>query len=385
MDTQTLRKHLRDAFPDVDESAMRIIRAPGRVNLIGEHTDYNGGFVLPVAIDMQAWIAFVRTPDRRVELVLGDGSRDGFDLDDMDERRHGWIARLAGMAWSLGKRGLDLRGLRGVLLSEIPMGAGLSSSAAIEVAIGWALVDERPPLPPLELAIAAQAAENGYVGVQSGLMDPFASACGQADAALLLDCRSQEYRAVPLPLDRYALVACDTRAPHRLESSEYNVRRAQCEAAVEVVARAHPEVRSLRDVTMDMLDEVAGLDQVFRRRAEHVVRENERVTRTVEAIESGRMADVGPLFAESHASLRELYEVTSPELDALVEIATATPGVVASRMTGAGFGGCTVNVVERDAVERLRRAIERGYLARTGRRPAVYAVEASEGAGEVAA
>ena len=385
MDAAILRTALRDAFPDVDLATMRIVRAPGRVNLIGEHTDYNDGLVLPVAIDLRAWIAFVRTRDRRVEIVLGDGARDGFDLDAIGEPRHGWIDRLAGMAWSLGELGLDLHGLRGVLLSEIPMGAGLSSSAAIEIAMAWALRDERPPLAPMELALAAQHAENSFIGVRSGLMDPFASACGQRDAALMLDCRSLDYRAVPLPLDPYALVACDTRAPHRLESSEYNARRAQCEAAVEIVARAHPEVRSLRDVTMDMLPAIGVIDQVARRRAEHVVRENERVALAVEALEAGRMDSVGRLFAESHASLRDLYEVTSPELDALVEIAVATPGVVASRMTGAGFGGCTVNIVERGAVERLRHAVEREYPARTGRQPAIYVLAATGGAGEVAA
>jgi galactokinase len=377
------RGRLRDAFPDVDLARMRVVRAPGRVNLIGEHTDYNDGFVLPVAIDLEAWVAFVRTQDRRVEIVLQDGSRGDFDLDAIGEPRHAWIDRLAGMAWSLAELGLHLRGLRGVLLSEIPMGAGLSSSAAVEVAMAWALLDERPPLPPMELALAAQRAENGYIGVRSGLMDPFASACGQRDAALLLDCRSLEYRAVPLPVENYALVACDTRAPHRLESSEYNARRAQCEAAVEIVARSHPEVRSLRDVTMEMLAEIGARDQLVRRRAAHVVRENERVALAVEALKAGRMEVVGRLFAESHASLRELYEVTSPELDALVEIAAATPGVVASRMTGAGFGGCTVNIVERGAVEQLREAVEREYPARTGREPAIYLLEATDGAGEV--
>jgi galactokinase len=385
VDSTTLRERLRAAHPDVDAAAMRVVRAPGRVNLIGEHTDYNEGFVLPAAIDLCAWMAFVRTTDRRVEVVLGDGLRDGFELDEIGGRRNGWIDRLAGMAWSLGQRGRSVRGLRAVLLSEIPIGAGLSSSAAVEVAMAWALLDERPPLPPMELAVAAQAAENDYVGVRSGLMDPFASACGQPGAAMLLDCRSQEYRTVPLPLDRYALVACDTRAPHRLEASEYNARRAQCEAAVKVVAQTHPEVRSLRDVSMTMLDGLTGLDDESHRRAEHVVKENERVVRTVDALQFGRMEEVGRLFADSHASLRDLYEVSSPELDALVEIASGTPGVVASRMTGAGFGGCTVNLVERDAVGGLREAIQREYPARTGRQPAVYAVEAAAGAGEVAA
>jgi galactokinase len=384
VDTATVSGRLRAAFPDLATSAIRIVRAPGRVNLIGEHTDYNDGFVLPVAINLEAWIGFVRTDDRRVEIVLDDGSRNGFDLDRIGEARNGRIDRLAGMAWALAEHGLEPRGLRGILLSEIPAGAGLASSAAIEVALAWALLDERPPLEPMEVARAARRAENGFVGVRSGIMDPFASACGRRDSALLLDCRSLEHRAVALPVHRYALVACDTRAPHRLEDSGYNVRRAQCETAVRTVARQYPHVRSLRDVTPAMLDDIGALDQLPRRRAEHVVRENRRVMQAVEALEKDGTEALGRLFAESHASLRDLYEVSSPELDALVEIGTSTPGVVASRMTGAGFGGCTVNIVERGAVERLRDAVTTQFPARTGRAPAVYVVEAVDGAGEVA-
>ncbi len=382
MDAATLRRRLAGAFAEVDAASMRLVRAPGRVNLIGEHTDYNDGFVLPAAIDLQAWIGYVPTDDRRVELELEDGSRDGFELDRPDEVPGGWIRRLAGMAWALAEQEVPLHGLRGVLFSEIPIGAGLSSSAAVEVAMAWALTDDRPPMEPMAVARAAQRSENGFVGVRSGIMDPFASAFGRRDSALLLDCRSYEHRAIPLPVDRYAIVACDTRAPHRLEASEYNARRQQCEAAVAAVARMHPEVRSLRDVTASMLAE-AEIHPLIRRRAEHVIDENERVELAVDALEAGEVLALGRLFAESHASLRDLYEVSSPDLDALVEIATAVPGVVAARMTGAGFGGCTVNVVERGAVERLRSAILREYPARTGRDAAVYAVEVVDGASEV--
>ncbi len=248
--------------------------------------------------------------------------------------------------------------------------------------MAWALTDDRPPMEPMAVARAAQRSENGFAGVRSGIMDPFASAFGRRDSALLLDCRSFVHRAIPLPVDRYAIVACDTRMPHRLEGSEYNARRAQCEAAVAAVARIHPGVRSLRDVTASMLAD-AEVDPLIRRRADHVINENERVALAVEALGAGEMAALGRLFADSHASLRDLYEVSSPELDALVEIATATPGVVATRMTGAGFGGCTVNVVERGAVARLRNSILREYPALTGRASAVYAVEAVDGAREV--
>jgi galactokinase len=382
MNAATLRRRLGSAFEEVDPSAMRLVRAPGRVNLIGEHTDYNDGFVLPVAIGLEVWIGYVSTGDRHVELELEDGSRDGFDLDRPSDSRGGWIRRLAGMAWALAEQKVELHGLRGVLFSKIPMGAGLSSSAAVEVAMAWALTDARPPMEPMEVARAAQRSENGFVRVRSGIMDPFACAFGRRDAALLLDCRSLEHRAIQLPVDRYAIVACDTRARHRLEASEYNARREQCEAAVAAVARMHPAVRSLREVTTSMLDE-ATLEPVIRRRAEHVIRENERVMLAVAALHAGEMDKLGLLFAESHASLRDLYEVSSSDLDALVEIASATPGVVAARMTGAGFGGCTVNIVEVGAVERFREAVMREYPARTGQDAAVYEVKAVDGAGEV--
>ena len=384
MDAATLRQRLASTFGEVDAAAMRLVRAPGRVNLIGEHTDYNDGFVLPAAIDLHAWIGYVPTEDRRVELELEDGSRGGFELDRPDEAPGGWIRRLAGMAWALAEQDVPLHGLRGVLFSEIPIGAGLSSSAAVEVAMAWALTDDRQPMEPMAIARAAQRSENEFVGVRSGIMDPFASAFGRKDSALLLDCRSFEHRTVPLPVDRYAIVAFDTRAPHRLEASEYNARREQCEAAVAAVARTHSAVRSLRDVTASMLAE-SEMAPLIRRRAEHVIEENERVELAVQALEAGEMATVGQLFAESHASLRDLYEVSSPDLDALVEIATAVPGVVGARMTGAGFGGCTVNVVEREAVERLRSAVMSQYPARSGRDAAVYAVEAVDGAREVEA
>ncbi|MDQ4036427.1 MAG: galactokinase [Chloroflexota bacterium] len=384
MDAATLRRRLAAAFGEVDAATMRLVRAPGRVNLIGEHTDYNDGFVLPAAIDLEVWIGYVPTDDGRVELELEDGSRGGFELDRPEEAAAGWIRRLAGMAWALKEQQVSLHGLRAVLFSEIPPGAGLSSSAAVEVAMAWALTGDRPPMEPMAVARAAQRSENDFVGVRSGIMDPFASAFGRRDSALLLDCRSFEHHPIPLPVERYAIVACDTRAPHRLEASEYNARREQCEAAAAAVARMHPEVRSLRDVTASMLAD-AEMAPLIRRRAEHVIEENKRVELAVEALEAGEMFALGRLFAESHASLRDLYEVSSPDLDALVEIASATPGVVATRMTGAGFGGCTVNIVERGAVESLRSAILRQYPSRTGRDAAVYAVEAVDGACEVEA
>jgi galactokinase len=386
-----LRAALAAAFPREVPDAERalIARAPGRVNLIGEHTDYNLGLVLPAAIDLEIRIAFVPADDGRVELsLLATGDRAGFAIDQPPATSDVWIDYPVAVAWALREAGVAIRGFRGVLASTLPVASGLSSSAAIELASAWALLD--PPsldvhgIDGMRLARIAQRAENEWVGVKSGLMDQFASSLGQAGGAMLLDCRSLEHRGVALPLEGHALVVCDTGSPRKLGSSEYNARRSQCERAVEVIAAEVPGVESLRDVDLPLLDRFRDrLDETTQRRCEHVIRENERVLAAVDALGSGDMPSVQRLFAESHASLRDLYEVSSPELDALVELATSVPGT-AARMTGAGFGGCTVNLVPRDAMGRLREVVERGYRERTGLEARVMEVEAAAGAGLLA-
>jgi galactokinase len=366
-------------------SEVRVVRAPGRVNLIGEHTDYNLGFVLPAAIDLEIRIAYLPSDDGRVELTrLDDQTRDGFYLGEDRPRAGTWLDYIAGTAWALAEAGLPTRGLRGVIATDLPPNAGLSSSAAIELASAWAMLDEAAPdVDRMRLARICQRAENGYVGVQSGLMDQFAESCGVADSAMLLDCRSLDWHAVPLP-DGLALVVCHTGSRRHLDGSAYNERRAQCEAAVAELALDEPRIRSLRDATPELL-RAAGdrLDPVARRRAEHVVSENARVLQAVDALAADDRPAVGDLFAASHASLRDLYEVSSPELDAMVEIAHGVPGVVAARMTGAGFGGCTVNLVEADSVDALRASVLRDYPSRTGLTPMVLPVAATEGAGRL--
>jgi galactokinase len=370
------------AGPDVE---VRVVRAPGRVNLIGEHTDYNEGFVMPAAIDLEIRIAYVQTDDGRVELRrLDAGEQDGFDLDAPRPKASTWLDYVVGTAWALDEAGLRLTGLRGVIASTLPPNAGLSSSAAIELASAWAMLgDSASTVDRFHLAKICQRAENGYVGVQSGLMDQFAESCGQKDSALFLDCRSGEWRTIPLP-DDVAIVVCHTGSPRHLGASEYNLRRSQCESAVAAMRRLDPTVESLRDVTPELLAGAADrLSDVDRARAEHVVTENERVGKTVAALEAGDLEAVGRLFAESHASLRDRFDVSSPELDAMVAIATSVPGVVAARMTGAGFGGCTVNLVRPDAVARLREAVEDRYPQMTGLRPMVFPVNATDGAGRL--
>ena len=389
LQVETLAERLRRHEPSAagESAAIQVVRGPGRVNLIGEHTDYNQGYVLPAAIDLEIRIAFVPTADRLVAITLPEtGERREFSLDAIPPASGQWIDYVAATAWSLQSAGIRLHGFRGVLASNLPISAGLSSSAALELASAWAMLD--PPdlagqgIDGMALARICQRAENDHVGVRCGIMDQFAASLGQGGHAMFLDCRDLTYRPVALPGNDLVLVVCDTNAPRRLGDSEYNLRRAECDAAVATIAQQEPGIESLRDVDPEMLARHAPrLAPAELARAEHVVRENVRVLRTVEALEGGDLAAVGRLFAESHASLRDRFEVSSPELDAMVEIATATPGVVAARMTGAGFGGCTVNLVQRDALDGFRAAIQREYPERTGREPRVFEVTAADGAG----
>jgi len=385
VDVATLRERLIAADPlaAADPAAVRVIRAPGRVNLIGEHTDYNDGFVLPAAIDLEMRIAYVPTQDRRV-MLRSDANEAPlvFDLDAIGPRTGAWGDYVKGTALQMAAAGLPTQGLRGLLTSTVPVGAGLSSSAALELATTWALSGpEAPAADPMTLAKLSQRAENEYVGMRCGLMDQFASASGVAGAALLLDCRSLEHRTVPLPPE-LVLVVAHTGVPRSLSGSAYNERRAQCEAAVAALVRRDPSVRSLRDVDVAMLDRYEhDLDPLVARRARHVVEENDRVIAAEAALVSGDLETVGRLFAASHVSLGTLYDVSCAELDVMVEIATATPGVIASRMTGAGFGGCTVSLVWREAMDLLRQQIEGDYARRTGLTPRVWAVQAAPGAG----
>jgi galactokinase len=386
LDPERLRERLRLVDPVAGASssaALRVVRAPGRVNLIGEHTDYNDGFVMPAAIRLEIRLAILPTDDRRVRITLDEtGETDGFDLDDIGPPTGRWIDYVAGVAWALAAAGRPMSGFRGLLASDLPRGAGLSSSAALGMAAALALLGPNADVPPLPRALAGRRSENGYVGVQSGIMDELASAAGIADHAIVIDCRSLEWRPVPLPLSDVALVVCHSGSSRRLDSSAYNERRAECERAVVAIAAIDPGVRSLRDVDAPMLAAASSrMDPVAARRARHVVDEDARVLETEHALAIGDLAEVGRLFAASHASLRDLFEVSSPELDALVEIAASTDGVVAARMTGAGFGGSTVNLVRRDRVAAFRDAIEHDYPVRTGLRPMVLEVDAVDGAG----
>ncbi len=374
---------LRDRFGRRYGGAAQVVRAPGRVNLIGEHTDYNDGFVLPAAIDACAWIAVAPRDDRQLVIHSENLSETAIlDLDaDAPQQRSHWSDYPFGVAVTLQRAGLRLRGANLLVLSEVPLGAGLSSSAALEVATALAILRAADlSLDPLEVARACQLAENEFVGARCGIMDQFTACCGQAGNALLLDCRALRARPVPLP-PNVRLVICNTMVRHALAAGEYNRRRSECEIGTRLLAEVLPGVRALRDVTpADVEQHAALLPDAIARRCRHVVTENLRVLDAAAALTAGDLATVGRLMSESHRSLRDDYEVSCRELDLLVELASALDGVHAARMTGGGFGGCTVNLVAEAAVDRFRDTIAQRYLAATGRTPEIYVYSAAAGA-----
>jgi galactokinase len=354
-----------------------LARAPGRVNLIGDHTDYNDGFVLPMAIDRQVWLAVRPRTDRRVTVHSIDFNEDAqFALDDGGPRRGGWVEYVRGVAWALEEGGRPTRGWEGVAAGDVPVGAGLSSSAALELAAARTFAAVSGVVwQPVAMARIAQRAENEWVGVNCGIMDQLISAAGAAGHALLIDCRSLETRLVLVP-ESTAVVVLDTGTRRGLVDSAYNERRAQCEAAA-----AFFGVRALRDIDLATFDAREGeLDAITRKRARHVVTENARTLEAADLLERGDVAAVGALMDQSHASLRDDFEVSRPELDTMVDLARRYDGCYGSRMTGAGFGGCAVALVSRDHADAFARDVAAAYSEAVGLQPAVYVCAASQGA-----
>jgi len=360
-----------------------LYHAPGRVNLIGEHTDYNDGFVMPAAIDLSCCVAIAPRDDRRLVVHSANYNETiELSLDDNNAPTQHWSDYIRGVAWVLQNAGYRLRGADLAVLSNIPIGAGLSSSAAIEVATGYALLDASGlQIDRKELAKLCQKAENEFVGARCGIMDQFIACFGQTGNALVLDCRSLNYRLLPLNGD-IRLLICNTMVNHHLAGGEYNVRRSECEEGVRLLAAVIPGVQSLRDITLVELDRHrARLTEVLYRRCRHVVTENQRVTEAALALQRNDLSGFGRLMADSHRSLRDDYEVSCPELDIMVEIATKQEGVYGSRMTGGGFGGCIISLVKEEAIVHLQRTIADAYEEKTGRRPEIYACTSAEGAG----
>jgi len=389
-------------FAEVFGSAkpVRMVRAPGRVNLIGEHTDYNGGFVMPMALERAVRIAFV--PHQEPQVVLwseqfAEKAEFTFGQAATDDTPH-WLRYPMAVAEVLAEQDIALCGFRGVVDGDVPVGSGLSSSAAYEVASALALlVSAKPEIPTGRAAVAAEAfgltsrklallcqAAEHRVGVRCGIMDQFISIHGQAGHAIMLDCRDLSYDAVPLPADEAAVVVIDSGVQRKLTAGAYNERRSQCEAGVERLKKFAPHIKELRDVSLDLFAAHAdALPETVRRRCRHVVTEDARVLESVEALKAGDLDHFGELLNASHDSLRDDYEVSGPELDLLVRIARGVEGVLGSRLTGAGFGGCTVSLVRPDAVDVLRNAVLARYQAETGCEPRIWVSPAAAGAAVV--
>ena len=378
-----LASKLRTNFIARFGSEPRLFRAPGRVNLIGEHTDYNDGFVMPAAIGFDTWVAACPAAGKEIKIYSEQESEEvGFPLGEVaPQPRHDWSDYVRGVAIQLERSGISVPGATLLIDSRVPIAAGLSSSAALEVATALSLLAlSGQSMERSETAKLCQRAENQFVGAQCGIMDQFASLYGKKNHAVLLDCRSLDTQYLTLS-EQLRLVICNTMVKHSVAAGEYNSRRAQCEMCIRELSRKWPRVTSLRDVSEDMLCESATLlPGKLLQRCRHVVTESARVLRAAEALKSGRLEQFGHLMYESHVSLREDYEVSCPELDLMVEIGRKLPGLVGARMTGGGFGGCTVNLVEKAAVDNFVAQISREYENATQIRPEIYVTEAADGA-----
>jgi len=366
-----------------------IARAPGRVNLLGEHVDYNDGFVLPAAIDRATYIAFSPTDAYHSTLWAIDIDQGAsFSPADLSHKRQSdstplpeWARYPAGVMWALKEEDFDTPNINAVYSSNIPQGSGLSSSASIEMAfmIAWQTLSDWV-LPPMQRALLGQKAENQYVGVNCGIMDQFASACGVENKLLLLDCRSLEWSTIPLP-ENISIVIADTTIRRKLTSGEYNNRRSACEEAVRLLRQELPTIKSLRDINLGDFNRLAGtLPLGIEKRARHVVEEIERSKQAQTLLEAGDIRSFGILMNECHASLRDLYEVSCAELNVMASIAQSIDSCYGARLTGAGFGGCTVNLVESDSVEDFANFLSKEYELETGIFPEIYITHASNGA-----
>ena len=379
-------ENLRSEFEKRFRAPCTIFRAPGRVNLIGEHTDYNDGYVMPAAISFDTFVACAGNNSGNISIhSLQESQAATFPvLESKPQPIHNWTDYVRGVLIQLDHEGLATPGANLLIDGQVPIGAGLSSSAALEVAAALALLSlSTRPVDNTRIAKLCQRAENEFVGSRCGIMDQFASLHGRAGNALLLDCRSLDTRFLPLP-ENVSLVICNTMVKHSVAHGEYNIRRAECEAGVAYFSQHRNDVSALRDVTEDDLRQhSSGLSNRLLRRCRHVITENARVLAAANALESGDFECFGHLMYESHRSLQTDFEVSCAELDIMVELARQIPGVHGARMTGGGFGGCTINLVECSAARAFSEQITNAYQHATQIRPEVYVTRAAQGAGRV--
>lgn len=377
-----------------NSEGLRIFSSPGRVNLIGEHTDYNGGFVFPAALTLATTIVARPRDDRKINLIATDLEKMiNADLDDLQAYKNlPWGSYQLGVADELQKSGYNLRGCDLMYDDKVPLGSGLSSSAAIEVATAIALVslgDEKfgkeKQIDSIEMAVISQKAEHNYIGVKCGIMDQFASAMGKKDFAIFLDCKDLSYELVPIKLSGYSLIIGNTNKKRSLGEGKYNERRSECEAGLEILQIVLPEATCLRDISQEEFEKHQYLieNDIVKKRVKHVVYEDQRVLDSVKALKEGDLVNFGKLMNQSHDSLRDLYEVTGIELDTLVNEARKINGVLGSRMTGAGFGGCTVSLVKNENVDEFTSSVGKAYKDKIGYGASFYVSEIGDGGREI--
>lgn len=390
---EELKQKFVEIYGGSDED-LRVFSAPGRVNLIGEHTDYNGGYVFPAALSMNTTVVVRKRNDNLLHLCATDlPDRVEADITKLGEYKHlKWGNYQIGVAYELEKLGYEIVGCDMLYHGTVPYGGGLSSSASIEVstAIMFATFSNEKKgvandIDMIEMAKVSQRTEHTYAGVNCGIMDQFASAMGKKDKAIFLNCKNLEYSLVPLKMDGYKLVIANTNKKRGLADSKYNERRSECEQAYEILKAVLPNATCLGDVSVEEFDKNAALieNETVRRRAQHIVYEDDRVLRSVEALKAGNIKEFGALMTQSHESLRDLYEVTGIELDTLVSEALKVEGTIGSRMTGAGFGGCSVSLVREDAVERFIETVGKNYEAKIGYAASFYVSDIGDGGREV--
>jgi galactokinase len=369
------------------ERTPAVFRSPGRVNLIGEHTDYNEGFVLPAAVDRAIVFAIALRPDTICRMHAADMRQDYQGrVDPPVKAPQSWPNYILGVVDQMVKAGYPVSGFDCVFGGDVPPGAGMSSSAALEGGIAVALNElQGLGIDPLTLTRMAQKAEHEFIGVRCGIMDQFINIHGRQGHVVRLDCRSLEYEYVPFVGDDLRIVVCDSRVRRSLASSEYNIRRSQCEAGVAVLRAAHPSVRSLRDATPEMLRQHrSAMGDLVYRRSSYVVEENARVVRACAHLRAGDFAAFGKEMDASHAGLRDDYEVSCQELDTLVELARTQEGVLGARMMGAGFGGCTINLVASAHLPKFVSGVTGGYARTTGKEPGIHAMSIAGGTARLA-
>ncbi|WP_293787313.1 galactokinase [uncultured Pedobacter sp.] len=375
-------QHLKNTFKRLFNSEPILVRSPGRINIIGEHTDYNGGFVMPAAIDKAIYVAISKREDDEIHLF--SESYQQFDISsvkNLQKSENSWANYILGVADQLKERGYQLGGFNFYIDGDVPLGAGLSSSAAVECATGFAL-DQLFSLevPKMDIALIAQKAEQTFAGVNCGIMDQFASVFGKKDQAIMLDCRSMKHIYIPLKLDGYKLLLLNTNVKHALADSAYNKRRAQCEQGVAWIKEHYPNVNTLRDVNLDMLEaHVKPKDEEVFTKCSFVVKEIGRLLTAAEQLENGNLQGLGNLMFETHEGLSKDYQVSCKELDFLVEAVKPLDGVLGARMMGGGFGGCTINVVKEEKIADLIEELSSKYLLQFGLKLDSYTVQTDNG------